>query len=232
MPEQQKPTIVLVHGLWVDGSFWNETIALLLPLGFEIIVVQNPLTSLEDDVAAVRRALDRAGGPVVLVGHSWGGFVVTAAGDDPRVKALVYLTALVPDEGETVNEMAAAFEMPQLMQHVSIVSGYVWLDRDAMPYFAGDTSKERQEQLFVLQQPANSELANTPFRGKPAWKERPCWYLVTDGDNAINPDHEQFMAERIGAKLSRVTASHVPMISHPDLCAGIIKEAAASTTEA
>jgi pimeloyl-ACP methyl ester carboxylesterase len=224
MPVTANPTIVFAHGLWADGSCWSEVITRLRADGFNTIAVQNPLTSLEDDVSAVKRALDRADGPVVLVGHSWGGVVITASGTDERVRGLVYVAALAPDAGETAAQLSAKFEPAPIFKHISVVDGYIWLNRDAIPHFAGDLSELQQDLIYATQGPANAEL----FEAKvdiPAWKNKPSWYVVALKDETINTEQERFMSKRMGATTIEVDSSHVPMLSHPDVVADLIMKA-------
>jgi pimeloyl-ACP methyl ester carboxylesterase len=224
MPVTANPTIVFAHGLWADGSCWSEVITRLRADGFNTIAVQNPLTSLEDDVSAVKRALDRADGPVVLVGHSWGGVVITASGTDERVRGLVYVAALAPDAGETAAQLSAKFEPAPIFKHISVVDGYIWLNRDAIPHFAGDLSELQQDLIYATQGPANAEL----FEAKvnvPAWKTKPSWYVVAQKDETINTEQERFMSKRMGATTIEVDSSHVPMLSHPDVVADLIMKA-------
>jgi pimeloyl-ACP methyl ester carboxylesterase len=230
MPASAKSTIVCVHGLWADGSSWSEVIPRLKADAFDVIAVQNPLTSLEHDVSAVKRALDRAGdGPVILVGHSWGGVVITAAGTDERVKGLVYVAALAPDTGETGAQLSAKFEPAPIFKHIAVVDGYIWLNRDAIPHFAGDLSEREQDLIYATQGPANAAL----FEAKvdiPAWKNKPSWYVVALKDGTINTEQERFMAKRMGATTVEVDSSHVPMISHPDAIVDIIKQASKASS--
>jgi pimeloyl-ACP methyl ester carboxylesterase len=203
MPLSEKPSILFVHGLWADGSCWSEVIPPLQGEGYNVIAVQNPLTSLQDDVAAVKRALDRAGGPAILVGHSWGGFVITASGTDDRVKGLVYVAALGPDTGESVVSAAAKFDPTAVFKHVAAVDGFIWLNRDALPHFAGDLSEPQQDLIYATQGPASAAMIETKLEGEPAWKTK-----------------------RMGATIVEVDSSHVPMISHPDIVVDLIKKAA------
>jgi pimeloyl-ACP methyl ester carboxylesterase len=226
MAASEKPSIIFVHGLWADGSSWSEVITPLKAEGYNIISVQNPLTSLEDDVAAVKRALDRAGGPAILVGHSWGGFVITAAGTDDRVKGLVYVAALGPDTGESVVSAASKFDPTAVFKHVAVVNGYIWLNRDALPHFAGDLSEHQQDLIHATQGPANAAMIEQPLPGDPAWKTKPSWYVVAQKDQTITPEQERFMSKRMGATTIEVDSSHVPMLSHPDVVVGLIKQAA------
>ena len=226
MASIEKPSIIFVHGLWADGSSWSEVIPPLKAEGYNVIAVQNPLTSLQDDVAAVKRALDRAGGPAILVGHSWGGFVITAAGTDDRVKGLVYVAALGPDTGESVVSAASKFDPTPVFKHIAVVDGYIWLNRDALPHFAGDLSEQQQDLIHATQGPANAAMIETGLPGEPAWKTKPSWYIVAQKDETITPAQERFMSKRMGATTVEVDSSHVPMISHPDVVVGLIKQAA------
>jgi pimeloyl-ACP methyl ester carboxylesterase len=226
MPLSEKPSILFVHGLWADGSCWREVIPPLQADGYNVIAVQNPLTSLQEDVAAVKRALDRVGGPAILVGHSWGGFVITASGTDDRVKGLVYVAALGPETGESVVSAAAKFDPAPVFKHVAVVDGFIWLNRDALPHFAGDLSEHQQDLIHATQGPASAAMIETKLEGEPAWKTKPSWYVVAQNDQTITPAQERFMSKRMGATTVEVASSHVPMISHPDIVVGLIRKAA------
>jgi pimeloyl-ACP methyl ester carboxylesterase len=231
MPVSAKATIVFAHGLWADGSCWSEVIPRLRADGLNTIAVQNPLTSLEDDVSAVKRAPDRAGGPAILVGHSWGGVVITASGSDERVKGLVYVAALAPDTDETGAQLSAKFEPAPIFKHISVVDGYIWLNRDAIPHFAGDLSELQQDLIYATQGPANAALFDAKVDGAPAWKSKPSWYVVALKDGTINTEQERFMAKRIGATTVEVDSSHVPILSHPDVVADLIKQASEASAK-
>ena len=223
-----KATVVFVHGLWADGSCWNEIIPTLQKDGFTVVSVQNPLTSLQDDVAAVDRALNRANGPVILVGHSWGGFVITHAGNHDRVKALVYVAALGPDTGESLNDLAGKFESPPLFAHLDVAEGYIWVNEAGIPAFAGDLSKDQQSLIHATQGPANASLMGAALEPAPAWKSKPSWYVLAQADGAINPDLQRFMSQRMNATTVEVNSSHVPMISQPQVVLDAIYNAAAA----
>jgi pimeloyl-ACP methyl ester carboxylesterase len=226
MPLSEKPSILFVHGLWADGSCWSEVIPPLQADGYNVIAVQNPLTSLQEDVAAVKRALDRVGGPAILVGHSWGGFVITASGTDDRVKGLVYVAALGPETGESVVSAAAKFDPAPVFKHVAVVDGFIWLNRDALPHFAGDLSEHQQDLIHATQGPASAAMIETKLESDPAWRIKPSWYVVAQNDQTITPAQERFMSKRMGATTVEVASSHVPMISHPDIVVGLIRKAA------
>lgn len=225
MTTSEKPSIIFVHGLWADGSCWSEIIPPLQAGGYNVISVQNPLTSLQDDVAAVKRAMNRAGGKIILVGHSWGGFVISAAGNDERVSGLVYVAALGPDTGDSLSSMAEKYDPTPIFAHLEVVDGYVWVKKEGIPQFAGDVSKAQQDMIYATQGPANAAMLGAKLEGIPAWKNKPSWYVVAKDDGAINPDQERFMAKRMGATTVEVSSSHVPMISHPDIVLDLIEQA-------
>src|ERR1700722_18239017 len=169
----EKPSIVLVHGLWADGSSYNEIIPPLQAAGYNVISVQNPLTSLQDDVAAVKRALDHAGGSAILVGHSWGGVVITAAGVDDPGKGLVYIAALAPDTGESGNDPAAKYPLPLLLKNLTVTDNSNWVNKGRKQYFAGDFPQKTQDTLYATQGPANVGLLDTKLDQAPGWKSKP-----------------------------------------------------------
>jgi pimeloyl-ACP methyl ester carboxylesterase len=210
-----KPTLIFVHGLWADGSCWSKVIPSLLEQGFNVISVQNPTTSLEDDVAATKRAIKLARGDVILIGHSWGGFVITNAGDDPHVKALVYVAAYAPDQGETVPSVSEKAPATQLTNFVRNTDGYLTLSKDGVTKaFANGLPADEQNMVFCVQQPASENV----FKGVTnhvAWKQKPSWYVVAADDHTINPDLERLMAERAKAKTTVVKSPHVAMLARP-----------------
>jgi pimeloyl-ACP methyl ester carboxylesterase len=220
-----KPTIVFVHGLWADGSCWNKVIPSLLEQGFNVFSVQNPTTSLEDDVAATKRAIKLAGGDVILVSHSWGGFVITNAGDDPRVKALVYVAAYAPDQGETVPSVSEKAPATQLTNFVQKTDGFLTLSKEGITKaFANGLPSDEQNMIFCVQQPASENV----FKGVTnhvAWKQKPSWYVVAADDHTINPDLERLMAERAKAKTTVVKSPHVAMIAQPKEVLAVILDA-------
>ena len=223
-----KPTIVLVHGLWADGSAWNKVTAVLQAQGYPVIAVQNPTTSLADDVSATNNAIDRATGDVILVGHSWGGFVIGEAGVSPKVKALVYIAALVPDKGETLPSLSAKATATDLSKYLQNNGGFLTLTKEGvLKAFAGDVIATEQNLIFATQPPASQNLF-TATAENVAWKIRPTFYLVAKNDKAINPELERMMAKRANAITVEVDASHVPMISKPEAVIKIIEQAAAS----
>ena len=224
----KKLTIVLVHGLWADGSCWSKIINPLVDKGYRVISVQNPTTSLEDDVAATKRAIDRADSDVVLVGHSWGGSVITEAGADPRVKALVYIAAFAPDKGETAGSLGESVGPTILSGFVQNANGYLTLSREGVAKgFAGDLTPEEQDVVYAVQQPAFQKVFSA-VGVNAAWKTKPSWYVVASEDNAINPELEKRMAKRANAKTTILKSSHVAMLSKPNEVLNVILDAAKS----
>lgn len=220
----KKASIVFVHGLWADGSCWNDVIPALITEGHDVISVQNPLSTLADDVAATNKALDKLEGPIVLIGHSWGGVVITAAGVHPKVKALVYVAAMAPDKDETLAGLTESYPTAAL-QHLDIADGYIWLTKEGMQkYFASDVPEKQTALMYATQGPANAVLFGEKM-GTPAWKEKPSWYIVAGKDDAISPELERIMAKRIGATITELDTSHVPMISKPEEVLKVIREA-------
>ena len=220
----QKPTIIFVHGLWADGSCWNNVIATLQAEGYKVVSAQNPTTSLVDDVAAVKKALDRTEGPVILVGHSWGGFVITEAGIDKRVVGLVYVAGFAPDANETAVDLLGKAAPNDLSKYFQVNNGFITLTQTGIKKaFAADLTEKQQLQLYATQTPA----AQSVFGAKnsiPAWKEKPSWYIVAKNDQAINPDLERLMAKRINAVTVETLSNHVVMLTQPNIIIKIIKE--------
>lgn len=219
--------VVLVHGTWADGSSWAKIIPLLEAQGLHVIAVQNPLTSLGDDVAATKRAIALQDGPVLLVGHSWGGVVVTEAGNDPNVKGLVYVAAAVPDEGQSFLELVqTAPATPGNDEIRPDAYGFVSMTRKGIyEDFAQDLPEAERELILVTQGPqAFSALQEKVTHA--AWKTRPSWYVVAGNDRMINPDLERSLAKKIGATTLELNTSHVPMLSQPERVAAFIAEAA------
>ena len=226
-----KPTIVFVHGLWADGSCWSKVINPLVDQGYKVISVQNPTTSLEDDVAATKRAIDRADGDVVLVGHSWGGSVITEAGADPRVKVLVYIAAFAPDKGETAGSLGESVAPTILPNFIQNANGYLTLSREGVAKgFAGDLSAQEQDLVYAVQQPASQKVFSD-VGVNAAWKTKPSWYVVAAEDNAINPELEKRMAKRANAKTTILKSSHVAMLSKPNEVLNVILDAAKSVSK-
>ena len=223
---ESKPSIVLVHGVWSDGSVWREVITLLVHQGFPVVAAQIPLTSFEEDVAAVNRALDNQQGPVVLVGHSYSGGVISEAGNHPKVEQLVYIAALVPQPGEVLgailgkNPPAARVEM-QPDKH-----GFIWATsaqyQDAM---AHDIHRGLANLAVAVQKPFAGAIFGASVE-KPAWQSKPSWYLIATEDRILNPTTQREMAAAIHAQVRETPTAHMPMLSKPEAVASIIVEAA------
>jgi pimeloyl-ACP methyl ester carboxylesterase len=222
----EKPTIIFVHGIWADGSCWAYQITALQAKGYQVISVQNPITALSDDVAATQRAIDMAKGKVILVGHSWGGFVITQAGNDPKVVGLVYLAAFAPDLGESVPTLSANAPPSELKKYLVPTGGSVYLSEEGVKMaFAVDLSPKQQALLYATQTPA-SHTVFADKSGEPAWKHKPTWFVVAQNDKVINPDLERFMAKRMKAKTTELESSHVEMLARPAEILKVIEEAA------
>jgi len=220
--------IVLVHGAFTDGSCWSAVISLLQAQGYHATAVQNPLTSLRDDVAATERILERQNGNVLLVGHSWAGAVITQAGNATNVKGLVYLSALVPDSNQSVSDALAHFNAPMTAMEAD-KNGLIWLDKPELFHqvMANDMSLKQSQLLAAVQQP----IAAAAFKEKvnaAAWREKPSWYLLTENDNALNPSVQAGFARESGARITRIHSGHLSMISHPEEVAALIVKAARS----
>jgi pimeloyl-ACP methyl ester carboxylesterase len=218
--------VVLVHGAWADGSSWSQVIPRLQAAGLNVISVQNPLTSLDDDVAATRRALALQKGPTVLVGHSYAGSVITEAGVAPNVSALVYVAARAPDAGEDFVALAAKYPTMPVRAGAIDHDGYVSLTQDAyLKYFGGDLPHDQALALYATQQP----IAKTLFNGKTtvaAWHTKPSWYAVSKNDMTTSPDLERFLAKRMHATTIELDSSHLSLVSHPQEIADLILQAA------
>src|SRR6516162_6967707 len=227
----QKLTIVFVHGLWADGSCWNKVINPLVDKGYKVISVQNPTTSLADDVTATKRAIDRADGDVVLVGHSWGGSVITEAGADPRVKALVYVAAFAPDKGETAGSLAESVPKTILPSFVQDAGGFLTLPREGVAKgFAADLTPKEQDVVYAVQQPASKSVFGD-VGVNASWRTKPSWYVIASEDHAINPELEMKMAKRANAKTTTLKSSHVAMLSKPKEVLAVIVDAAKSVSK-
>lgn len=221
--------IVLVHGFWADGSSYNEIIPTLLAEGFEVVAVQNPLTSLSDDVDATKRALARVEGQCILVGHSWGGFVITEAGNDPKVSGLVYIAALAPDAGETTLDMLSKYEPASASQYFQVENDFIWLSTEGVEKtFAADLSTERAAAIYAIQTAPHKSTLEAKV-SSPAWKNKPSWFVIANNDQAIPTELQRSASERMGAKIVALNSSHVAMISHPKEVLDVIREAVANS---
>ncbi|MBD0333415.1 MAG: alpha/beta hydrolase [Chitinophagaceae bacterium] len=219
--------IVLVHGAFADGSCWSKVIPLLQEKGYNVIAVQNPLTSLANDVAAARRAIAQMDGPVLLVAHSYGGMVITEAGNDPKVAGLLYVAALVPEEGQNANDVNAMMPTTGVEKEFRLSSdGFVSLSLKAVnEHFAPDASPEERKLIYATQVPLAASAGEEKVQS-PAWKTKPSWFIVAAQDKVINPDLERFKSKLIKATTIELKSSHVPMISQPNKVVAFIIEAA------
>jgi pimeloyl-ACP methyl ester carboxylesterase len=218
--------VVLVHGLYADGSSWIDVIPYLQRAGLNVTAVQNPLSSLADDVAATRRVLASLDGPTVLVGHSFAGTIISEAGDDPKVSALVYVAARAPDAGEDFGALAAKFPKPPASLGVIHKDGFFGLSEEAfLKDFAGDVESSKARALYAVQGRGADTLPNTKTTTA-AWRVKPTWYQVSTEDRTINPDLERFLAKRMNATTIEINASHVALVSHPKEIADLILLAA------
>jgi pimeloyl-ACP methyl ester carboxylesterase len=218
--------VVLVHGLFADGSCWSEVVARLQAVGLNVTSVQNPLTTLPEAVASAQRVLDRQDGPTVLAGHSFSGMIVTEAGVHPKVSALVYVAARAPDAGEDYAELAKRFPTPPATAGIVFDGDEGRLGEAAfLRNFAGDLPEAKAKVLYAVQQPFQKALL-TGKTTHAAWRSKPSYYAVSTEDRTINPDFERFMAKRMGAKSIEVKASHLALISHPEEITRLILQAA------
>jgi len=217
--------VVLVHGLFADGSCWSEVIPRLQSAGLNVTSVQNPLTALPEAVASAERVLARQDGPTVLVGHSFSGMIVTEAGVHPNVSALVYVAARAPDAGEDYSALAKTFPTPPASAGIVFDGDEGRLSEQAfLRDFAGDLPESKAKVLYAVQQPFHKALL-TGKTTHAAWRSKPSYYAVSTEDRTINPDLERFMAKRMGARTIEVASSHLSLISHPAEIAQLILEA-------
>lgn len=227
--EYRHLTAVLVHAAWADASSWNKVVPSLQNRGLQVRSAQIPLTSLEDDVATVKRLLHQVDGPVVLVGHSYAGAVITAAGsDNPQVRSLVYIAAIAPDEGETVGELFHRAEpspntRPQLAPDEE---GFLWVAPGGFASaVAPDAPQDETELMLVNQHPIALKCLGEPMTA-PAWRQKPSWFLVAEKDRMISAAVQRFMAERMSARVRSCNVDHTPLASNPDSVVRLITEAA------
>ena len=230
MASQRKPSIVFVHGLWADGSCFAKLIPTLQKEGFEVIASQHGLDSHAGDVANVKRTLARVSEPAILVGHSYGGSVITAAGADARVAALVYIAAFAPDADETTQSLQEKFPATDIFSHIEVADGRVWLKPNGVPSFAGDLPEHEQKLVWATHAAPTADLFNQKVEGT-AWRSKPSWYIVATKDRTIQPDLERFVARRMGATTFETDSSHVPMLSQPEFVLDVIRKAATAVME-
>jgi pimeloyl-ACP methyl ester carboxylesterase len=227
MTSRRRPSITFVHGIWADGSSFNKLIPTLQAEGYECIAAQYGLDTLASDVASVKHTLARVSNPTILVGHSYGGTLITHAGTDPRVAGLVYVAALAPDADETSQSLLAKFPTTEIFSHVEVGDGRLWMKPDGIEYFAGDLSQEEQKLVWAAHAAPALQLFTDKVEGV-AWKSKPSWYIVAKQDRTIQPDCERFVAKRMGATTFEIESSHVPMLSHPEFVLDVIRKAAAA----
>ena len=224
--------IVFVHGAFADGSSWSKVIPILQAKGYNVTAVQNPLTSFADDVAATNRALALQDGPVILVGHSWGGAVITEAGVDPKVAGLVYVAAFGPDSTEVVGDIGKSYPPPPSFEAPIVdKSGFMTLSADAfVKHFSWDLPAAESRVLAATQGPIAASAFGTKVTNV-AWKTKPSWFIVAAKDQAIAPDEERFFAKRMKATTTELATSHVPMLSKPNEVAAVIVDAATKASK-
>lgn len=224
-------TAILVHGAWADGSGWSAVVPLLQQRGLKVVAVQLPRSSLADDAATVRRAINQQTGPVILVGHSYGGAVITEAGTNPKVSALVYVAAFAPDAGQSINDITGAFPKPDWQKGIQQdEGGYLSLTTDTFTsVLAADVPKDKAQLMAVSQGPLFYHCFDDKI-STPAWKSKPSWWLVSGQDQIIPAPLQQGTAQHIGATISTSPlSSHAVMVSHPDDVAAAILAAANQT---
>jgi pimeloyl-ACP methyl ester carboxylesterase len=225
MSKQTKPSIVFCHGIWADGSCFNKVIPVLQAEGYEVIAAQYGLDTPEEDVAMVKRTLGRVSSPAILVGHSYGGSVITAAGIDERVAGLVYIAALAPDADETSQSQQAEFPVTDVFKQIEVADGRVWLRPEGVECFAGDLSEQEQKIVYATHYAPAADLFSRNAPGT-AWKSKSTWYIVANNDRTVHPDLQRFVAKRMGASIHVIDSSHVPMLSHPSFVVDVVRAAA------
>jgi pimeloyl-ACP methyl ester carboxylesterase len=222
---QTKASIVFCHGIWADGSCFSKVIPTLQAEGHEVMAAQYGLDTLAGDVATVKRTLGRISSPAILVGHSYGGAVITAAGTDDRVAGLVYIAAVAPDAGETVEGQLNQFPTTEIFSHIEVGEGRVWMLPEGVKYFAGDLSEQEQKVVWATHYAPAADLFAQKLDGV-AWKSKPSSYILATSDRTVHPELQRFLAKRMGATTYEVASSHVPMLSNPNLVIDVIRTAA------
>jgi pimeloyl-ACP methyl ester carboxylesterase len=223
-----RPNIVLVHGAWADGSSWSAVVERLQADGYNVTAPQFPESSLSADVARLRQVLARQDGPTIVAGHSYGGQIVTALGEDaPNVVGLVYIAGFGLDEGESIGQLLAQGPPTPALAHLDVDDqGFAWLpEDDYVNHFAADVDPVKARAMYAVQQPL-AWSALDEVMGVPAWRSHPSWFMVADGDQAIPPDAERQFAARMGATTVEIPTNHVAMVSHPDDVVQLIETAA------
>jgi pimeloyl-ACP methyl ester carboxylesterase len=229
MSTTAKPTIVFCHGIWADGSCFSKVIPTLQADGHEVVAVQYGLDSFEEDLATIRRTLNRVSSPVLLVGHSYGGATITAAGVDDRVVGLIFIAAVAPDAGETVQDQLDRHPS-DIFSRVEIADGRAWLLPNGTEFFAGDLSEQEQRLVWATHYAPVADLFQQQklTADQVAWRTKPSWYVLATRDHTVHPDLQRWVSERMGAVVTPVDSSHVPMLSQPDVVIDVIRTAAAA----
>jgi pimeloyl-ACP methyl ester carboxylesterase len=230
MSSQRKLTIVFCHGIWADGSCFSKVIPALQADGHEVISVQYGLDSFEEDVATVKRTLNRVGSPILLVGHSYGGATITASGVDERVAGLVYIGAVAPDVGETVQQQLDKYPS-DIFSRVEVADGRAWMLPNGTEFFCGDLSVEEQKLVWATHYAPVYDLFHQQKIKSTPWKSKPSWYILTTQDHTVHPDLQRWVSKRMGATVIEVESSHVPMLSKPDVVIEVIRKAAKAIQE-
>src|SRR5499433_4150672 len=219
-----KKSIVFCHGLWADGSCFSKLIVPLQAEGYECIASQHGLNSTEEDVAVAKATIGRVSSPAILVGHSYGGSVITGAGTDDRVAGLVYIAAFAPDADETSVTQPSNFPETDVLSHTEVADGRIWLLEEGIDSFAGDLSEQEKKLVWATQCVPAPDLFEAKVGGT-AWRSKPSWYIIAKNDRTIQPDCERFLAKRMGATTTEVASSHVVMLSQPQAVIDVIRKA-------
>jgi len=223
----KKPGIVFSHGLWADGSCFSKLIVPLQAEGYECAAAQYGLNTTAEDVAATKDTIGRVNSPVILVGHSYGGSVITGAGTDDRVVGLVYICALAPDADETSQTQQLNFPRTDVFSNIEVKDGRIWLTPEGIECFAADLSDAEKKLIYATQGAPKPDLFDAKVGGT-AWRSKPSWYIVGKQDRTVHPDLERTMAKRMGATTVELDSSHVPMLSRPNEVLEVIRAAASS----
>jgi pimeloyl-ACP methyl ester carboxylesterase len=227
--QRKKMSIVFVHGIWADGSCFAKLIPALQAEGHDVIAAQYALDSVATDLAAVKGTLQQVSGPVLLVGHSYGGTLITAAGEDPRVAGLVYIAALAPDSDETSQSQQEQFPKTDIFSRVTVQNGRAWMRPDGVECFAGDLTLEEQKVVWATHAAPVADLFTQKVTGT-AWRSKPSWYIVGTKDRTVHPELQRFVAKRMGAQTYETDSSHVPMLSQPGFVLDVIRAAVSKLT--
>jgi pimeloyl-ACP methyl ester carboxylesterase len=230
MSSQRKPSIVFCHGIWADGSCFSKVIPALQADGHEVIAAQYGMESFEEDVATIKRTLNRVSGPVLLVGHSYGGATITAAGVDDRVAGLVYIAAVAPDVGETVQDQLDKYPS-DIFSRVEVADGCAWMLPNGTEFFCGDLSEQEQKLVWATHFPPVADLFQQQKIKRTPWKAKPSWYILATKDHTVHPDLQRWVSKRMGATVTEVESSHVPMLSKPDVVIEVVRKAAKAIQE-